>query len=165
MNSRLQKLALASEGRYFAPAERQEALAFATTLPARFQVSDEIEHHESAIVQSVIEEMQKRYPNFAKQHEQAWAKAFRDLVLVLRFDVQAMVCDEIRWLDEKVLFWLRTMLVAGNFTPKFNHDCFTLLREQVQLRVSPDAFAWMKPFLDRNVEVLSDIPEPAAPAV
>jgi hypothetical protein len=165
MNARLQKLALAAEGRYFQPAERHELLELAKSLPSRLHASDQIQQKEEAIVAAVMQEMQKRYAKFAKQHEHAWAKAFRDVVLVLRFDVQAMVCDEMRWLEEKVLFWLRTMLAAGNFTPQFIRDCFTLLREQVKLQVNPESFTWLQPYLDRNIEVLSDIPEPAAPAV
>src|SRR3984893_551356 len=104
MNARMQKLAQAAEGRYFRSDERQEFLAYAASLPARFQASDQIEQQEETIVRAVIEEMQRRYPNFAKLHDQAWAKAFRDVLLVLRFDVQALICDEMGWLDEKVLF-------------------------------------------------------------
>jgi hypothetical protein len=162
MTSQLQTLARTAEGRYFHPDERQAMLAKAATLPSRFQAADQVQQHEEAIVQAVMEAMQQRYPESSAIKGPALAKTQNDVQLVLRFSAQAMVLDDLRWLDEKVLFWLRTILAAGNFTPQFSRDCFTLLREQVEKNVSPESARLLQPYLNRNIEVLCDIPEPAA---
>ena len=162
MNSQLQTFARAAEGRYFHPDERQALLAKATALPQRFQAADQVQQHEEAIVQAVIDAMQQRYPESSAIRGPALAKTQNDVQLVLRFNVQAMILDDMRWLDEKVLFWLRTILAAGNFTPQFSRDCFTLLGEQVKKSINPESAALLQPYLNRNIEVLSDIPEPAA---
>jgi small-conductance mechanosensitive channel len=162
MNSQLQRFARAAEGRYFQADERQALLAKATALPRRLEAADQVQQHEAAIVQAVMGTMQQRHPESSALKGPALTKTQNDVQLVLRFNVQAMVLDDMRWLDDKVLFWLRTILAAGNFTPEFSRDCFTLLCEQVEKYVDPESLALLQPFLRRNVEVLSDIPEPAA---
>ncbi|HEV3144848.1 MAG TPA: hypothetical protein VGZ47_13245 [Gemmataceae bacterium] len=161
MNAHLQTLLAAVEGRYFRHEERQSLLAQAASLPDRFQASDQVQEREEIIVQAVIDQLQQRYPESPAVIGPALAKTTSDVLLVLRFNVQAMILDDMRWLDEKVLFWLRTILAAGNFVPQFSRDCFTLLRQYVSENVSPQAMALLQPYLDRNIEVLSDLPEPA----
>jgi hypothetical protein len=162
MNLQIQSLSRAAEGRYFRPEERQALLTRATTLPNRFQAADEVQEREDAIVQAVMEAMQQRFPESSALKGPAFAKTQNDIQLVLRFNVQAMVLDDMCWLDEKVLFWLRTILAAGSFTPQFSRDCFTQLRMQVEKNISPESMALLQPYLNRNIEVLSDIPETAA---
>ena len=164
MTTRLLQLARSAEGRYFQPAEREQFLAYAEALPRRFAAATAVADHEEAILKATVTELQQRYPNFAKHHDQGWAKCYRDLQLVLRQDVQALVLDDVQRLEDTTLLWLRTMLAANNLTPQFCRDAFTLLREQVQAQLA-ESFEPLQPFLDRNVEVLSDFPEPATPAV
>ncbi len=165
MSTRLLKLARTADGRYFQPEERDQFLAYADSLPRRFQTSEAVSQREEAIVSAVINEMQRRYPNFAKFHDQGWAKCYRDLQLVLRHDAQAVIIDDVQALDDRILLWLRSMLAANNLTPKFCHDAFGLLREQAQAQLPAESYELIRPYLDRNVDVLSDFAEPAAPAV
>jgi hypothetical protein len=161
MIAQLQNLVHSAEGRYFHADERQALLDKAGSLPDRFHASDEVQEREEAIVRSVMDEMQQLHPESPAIHGPALAKTQNDVQLVLRFNVQAMILDDRHWLDERVLFWLRTILMAGNFSPQFSHDCFTLLRQQVAKNISPQALALLQPYLDRNIEVLSDLPQPA----
>ena len=52
----------------------------------------------------------------------------------------------------------------NNLTPKFCHDAFSLLREQVQAQLPAENYELLRPYLDRNVDVLSDFAEPLTPA-
>jgi len=165
MNARLTKMTHDANGRYLTADERAAFLEYANSVAERFRAADAVEKVEEAVVRGVVEEMTKRYPNFAKYHDQGWAKCFRDVQLVLRQDVQSMLLDDVRSLDDKILFWLRTALAANNLTPVFCRDAFSLLREGLQARLSADEFNLLRPYLDRNVEVLSDFAEPATPAV
>jgi len=164
MTTRLSKLATAADGRYFSADERRQIQDYAGSLQRRFDAAEAAEQKEESVLRSVVEEMQKKYPNFAKYHDQGWARQFRDLQLVLRAVVQAMILDDVSQLDDRILFWMRTMFAANNYTPAFVRDCFTRLRDRLAEQVG-DQFDLLKPGLDRSVEVLSDFPEPATPAV
>ncbi len=164
MTTRLSKLATAADGRYFTADERRQILDYTDSVGRRIQAAEAIEQKEEALLRSVVEEMQKKYPSFAKYHDQGWARQFRDMQLVLRAAVQAMILDDVNQLDDRILFWLRTMFAANNYTPGFVRDCFTRLRDRLAEQ-GGDHFGLLKPGLDRSVEVLSDFPEPATPAV
>ena len=165
MNSRLIKITHDANGRYLTAEERAAFLEYADSVAQRFQAADAVEKVEEAAVRGVVEEMTRRYPNFAKYHDQGWAKCFRDVQLVLRQDVQSMLLDDVRSLDDKILLWLRSTLAANNLTPGFCRDVYSLLRDNLQGHLGADDFNLLRPYLDRNVDVLSDFAEPATPAV
>jgi phycobilisome protein len=165
MNSQFRELAQAADGRYFSGDERNLLSSIASSIPKRVGTAEAVEQKEDAVIRAVLEKMQHRYPNFAKYHDQAWARQFRDVQLVLRADAQAMVFDDVHRLDDKVLFWLRSIFAASNYTPRFVRDCFESLRDQLRSALTREDFDLLQPYLNRNVEVLSDFPEPATPAV
>jgi hypothetical protein len=165
MTNRLHQLARVAEGRYFQPEERDQFLTYAGSVPSRFAAADALSEHEEAVLKATVGDLQQRYPNFAKHHHQGWAKCYRDLQLVIRQDAQALIFDDVQMLDDKTLAWLRTILAANNLTPQFCRDAFTLLRDHVKSRLGPEHYELLQPFLDRNIEVLSEFPEPATPAV
>jgi hypothetical protein len=159
------RLSTQAEGRYLNREEQQKLLGFANALPQRFKASAAIEQKEDAIVRAVVDELKQRYPNFPKYHDQGWAKCYRDVQLVLRYNVQAMIFDDMKLLEDKLLFWLRTILAASNFTPQLVRDTYTLLRDNCRSQVPGDAFSLLEAYLQRNIDVISDFPEPANPAV
>jgi hypothetical protein len=165
MTTRLSKLATAADGRYFSADERRQIKDYTDSLQRRLDAAEAVEQKEEAALRGVIEEMQKKYPNFAKYHDQGWARQFRDMQLVLRSVVHAMIMDDIDQLDDRILFWMRTMFAANNYTPAFVRDCFTRLRDRLAEQAGRDHFDLLKPGLDRSVEVLGDFAEPATPAV
>jgi hypothetical protein len=165
MNSRMSKLLTSADGRYFTAEERQTVLAHAESLPRRFRIAEQVEQNEESIVRDVVGEMQRRYADFAKYHDQGWARIYRDIQLVLRADVHAMICDEVAHLDDRMLYWMRTMFAANSFTPQFVRDCFSLLRDRARDQLAAEDFESLRPYLERNIEVLADFPEPAARAV
>src|SRR5258706_14720058 len=118
MNACLSKLARTADGRFFSNDERQSFLTYADTLPRRIRAAEAVEQKEEEVVRNVVEQTQKRYPNFAKFHDQAWARQFRDIQLVVRADAQAMILDNVERLDDKRLYWLRTMSAANSYTPQ-----------------------------------------------
>ena len=165
MNSSLNVILRACEGRYPGAEERAKLLAIARELPARVRAAEDVEAHEAATTAAVVAALHGRYPRYEKLFPQGWDRCASDLQLVLRSNVRAMLANDPRPLDDKALYYLRSILAAYNLTPQFTRDCFTLLRDQCRERLSPEAFALLEPFLARNVEVLGNIPEPAVAAV
>lgn len=165
MNPRSVQILAECDNRYPTAEEEREIAEFARSVPKRLEVARLVEKAEQDAVRHCIDEVKKRYPGFSNHHDFAWGKAFRDVQLTLRTNVQAMLLGDMRLLDEKLLFWLKTILASFAFTPKFNRDTYTFLRDGLKQRLPADAFALIEPYLERNISVLSDFPEPAVPAV
>jgi len=165
MNSEMRAIILESEGRYLSPEERDKLTDYISNFQVRLGYAALIEDAEDGAVRYCIENTRKRYPNFDKYHDKAWAKAFRDVQLTTRYATQAMLMDEPQLLKDKLLYWLRTILAGLNFTPEFNRDTYTYLTEGFRQSLPPDAFAEFEPFLDIVVGIMADFPQPATPAV
>lgn len=165
MNNRISEILVGSDSRYLTEDERKEVLDYVKGFDERFRVMALIEANEDAAVRFCIDNTRKRYPNFDKYHGSAWAKAFRDVQLTTRFMAQAMMLDEMNILEDKLLFWLRTILAGLNFTPEFNRDTYTYLKQGFRQSLPPDAFTVFEPFMNRTIEIMSDFPAPATPAV
>lgn len=165
MNSWLMRVIEESDSRYLTREEQKKILAYTSTLPQRLQAANVVEQKEEAIVRATIDQMRRRYPRFEKLHGNAWDKAFRDIQLVVRYTAQAMVCDDPSLLTDKALYWLKTILASFGFTPQFNRDTYTFLRDNMRQQLPADVFALLEPCLSVTIEVLSDFPEPAVAAV
>lgn len=165
MNNRMNSILLESDSRYLTPEERDELLTYTSTFAERLEIAKLIEENEDTAVRFCIENTRKRYPNFDKYHGSAWAKAYRDVQLTTRYMAQAMLIDEMSALEDKLLFWLRTILSGLNFTPEFNRDTYTYLKQGFRQSLPPEAFARFEPYLNRTIQIMSDFPMPATPAV
>ena len=165
MNSEMRTILLESEGRYLSDEERQKLVDYIDGFQQRLAFVQLIEEAEDGAVRFCIENTRKRYPNFDKYHDKAWAKAYRDGQLTTRYAAQAMLLDQKSLLEEKLLYWLRTILAGLNFTPEFNRDTYTFLTEGFRQALPPDAFNEFEPYLDLVVNIMSDFPQPATPAV
>lgn len=165
MNSDIRNIFLESDGRYLSVDEKEKITSFIQGFNKRLKFAELIEEAEDSAVRFCIDKTRKRYPNFDKYHDKAWAKAFRDVQLTTRYATQAMLLDEPKLLETKLLFWLRTILAGLNFTPEFNRDTYTYLTEGFRQSLPPDAFTEIEPYLARVVDVMSSFPEPATPAV
>lgn len=165
MNNKINSILLESDSRYLTADERSELLTYTTTFAERLEAVQLIEENEDAAVRFCIENTRKRYPNFDKYHGSAWAKAYRDVQLTTRYMAQAMLIDEISLLEDKLLFWLRTILAGLNFTPEFNRDTYTYLKQGFRQSLPPETYAKFEPYLNRTIQIMSDFPMPATPAV
>lgn len=165
MNRRIKQIVNSSDSRYLHKDEMREILNYTNSLPARFKAATQAEQQETEIIRWVIDELRPRYPNMEKFHLRGWERGFRDVQLTFRYAVQAMILDDVTVLEDKLLFWFRTMLAGVDLTPQFVRDTYELLTESCEARLSPESFELLAPMLHRITEVLSDIPEPAVPSV
>jgi hypothetical protein len=154
-----------SDGRYLTADEREQVLAYARDLPARVQAAQAVESAEGDLTAAVVGELRQRYPRFERLFPNAWDRLADDLRLVLRADARAMIAGDLRVLEDKALFYLRSILAAYNVTPQFARDAFGVLRDRCRDKLGADAFARLEPYLERNVQVLADFPEPAVAMV
>jgi hypothetical protein len=161
MNPQLTEIIRNSESRYMTPQEQRAILDYTESLPRRFQAAALVQDKEEAIVASVVQQGKRRYANMERYHPKAWEKAARDLELILRYTAQAMVLDDPTFQADRLLYWFGTILHSFGFSPQFNRDTYTFLLNAVRGQLPPDAFGLLEPFLQKNIEVLGSIPEPA----
>jgi hypothetical protein len=165
MNSDIRDVIRESEYRYLSKDEEQKVLAYTTGLPARFAVARNVEAREDAIVRHVIDTMKKKYPRFDKLHGSAWEKGYRDVQLVLRNAVNAMVWQDSMVQEEILLHWFGTIVMSFGMTPAFMTDTYVALKEGAKAHLSPEAYTGMESYLQKIVDILGKIPEPAVALV
>jgi hypothetical protein len=165
MNPPLSTILRRADGRYLNAEEREVALAYARDLPAAVRVGEEVEAKENELIAAVVAEMRDQFPRFERLFADSWDQFADDLRLVLRADVRAMLTGDLRPLEDKALFYLRSILAAYSVTPQFARAAFTRLRDRCRERLDGDAFGRLEPYLDRNIQVLADFPEPAVAMV
>jgi hypothetical protein len=165
MNPPLSAILRQSDGRYLTADERESVLTYARDLPGGVEAARAVEASEGGLIDAVVAELRERYPRFERLFPNAWDRLAADLRLVLRADVRAMLAGDLRVLEDKALFYLRSILSAYNVTPQFARDAFTLLRDRCRDQLGDEVFARLEPYLERNVQVLADFPEPAVAMV
>lgn len=163
MNNKILQIFFNASNRYLQDEEKKMFLGYANSVAKRLQVAEEVEEKESQAIDSCIEELKKKYPSLSNHYDSAWEKAFRDIQLVLRSDVHAMLQDDILYVEQKTLIWLRTILASFDMTPQLLRDTYTFLLEKMRESLTPESFQMMLPYLEKNIEVLSDFPEPENP--
>lgn len=154
-----------NESNWLTDAGRTKLGAYADSLPSRLAVLQQIASVEDQVLNRTVEAAQQKYPNYAKKHDQAWTKGYRDMQLVLRCVVAGMMLDDLEYAAEKMLVWHRTINASFNMTPGFIRDCYELLQQNLSASLSAEVYQQLKPHLDRMIEVASNFPEPAVPAV
>lgn len=148
---------------HFSAGEREQVRGLARDLNLAMQTSAAVEVVEDDAVAGVIESLRERHPRFGQLQPNSWERLAADLKLVLRNDVRALALGDLQELDGSVLVYLRSILAAYRLSPAFVRECFSLLRDRLSERLSAEQAAALNPYLQRNIDVLSDVPEPAAP--
>jgi hypothetical protein len=155
----------AATGRYPTYEEEQQCMEWAESLPDRLRAANLLASKEAEIVRDAIDEMKPMYPRFAAQHERAYEKGARDLGLLIRYAVQAMVVDDVEMPKDKMFVWYGTIIRSLGLTPQFTKDSCQSVYDATRQHLPPDVFSICEPYLSRMVEDVPAFPEPMKPAV
>lgn len=110
MNHLLNSMISRAEGDYLGQDAQEAIIDFVSELPERFHLMNEVAEAEQVILEETLERFYTRFPMVAQRHRVASPRGHRDLRLVLRYSAMAYVLDDLRYLDEKLLSWLRPIL-------------------------------------------------------
>ncbi len=165
MYSRLLKIVNNTDSRYLNAEEQAAVLKYAASLPARIDAAKHAERVEGEAIRLTIQAIKRRFPKFESYHERGWEKGVRDMQLVLRYAVQAMILDDPEAAEEKLYIWTKTIIAAFNITPGFVRDSYTIFRDTLREQLPASAYTLLEPHLNLAIEALSDFPEPALAAV
>ena len=155
------RLVLSYKTPYPTASERAEIENYLATVKARRVALDEVRRAVVPVIDNVIARMRAAYPQFAKFHAYGFEKGHRDLVLVTNMVANAMFHGEHHTLDEMFSEWYRTILKSVHISPQFLKDTFTVWLEELQLRLSEETYALMRPFAEHMRDYLIQVPVPA----
>ena len=153
------------DDRYPNDIERETLIRYARTMHARQTALLEIQKVDHQVAVYTIDTVFKQYPRFVRYHAMAREKGIRDMHLIVGAAGKTMFLNDIDWLNNHMLIWVRTIFRSINFTPKFILDACNHMRDGVKKYTSPQTFALMEPVIAHVTAFLSDIPEPAIPEV
>ncbi|MEL6545827.1 MAG: hypothetical protein AAFQ82_14440 [Myxococcota bacterium] len=149
MNRQIMDTLKNAEGRYLTKSEMSSMLEFANQLEARLKASEEIERCEDTIISKLMEEMTTAYPDFTNQYGRGMEAGSRDTALILRYASQALVRDDVEWLDRVILTWMNTILKGVGLTEGFIRDTYVMMERVCQSELSADTFAMLQPMIQR----------------
>lgn len=155
MNAVLQTIRKEDPGRYPTDEELRHILEAEPYLEARVRALRSAKEHEKAIVQGVVDQALKKY-DFSGRGGFGPAKCYRDVGLVYRHCVFAMLCDDLQMLKEKLLYWLRTILQAQNFPCGVESIVmvYSRMRAEVARRLPPEDAKLLDPYFAAAATIL-----------
>ncbi|HEY1065212.1 MAG TPA: hypothetical protein VGE52_03855, partial [Pirellulales bacterium] len=146
-------------GRHLSPFEQRIVRREAKRLRAAYEASRELERAESTILESVGAGLRSRHAGVLPWFDSNCADGALDLALALRVVAQAMLADEPRWLDDRLLDFCRAVLGTLGVARDAAADCYSELLAAVQREVSEPTFALARPYLERLRLGMTDAPE------
>lgn len=155
MNRQIMDIFKNAEGRYLTKAEFGSMREYAQSIEARIKACEEIEQREESILSKLMSEMMRAYPDFEKQYGRAADAGNRDTGLVLRYSAQAMLRNDVEWLDSSLLNWMNTILKGVGLTEGFIRDTYVMMERVCQTELSPETFELVQPYVQRAQAVLS----------
>lgn len=165
MNSELQTMLTACEGRYPTRAEQAMLRDWAARLDGRLAAVTEIQSREEAIVGQTVDAVLQAYPDLEKRVKDARRCCLRDESLVLRYCTLALLRGDPQWLEDSLLTWMSTVLRGVGFAPAFIADAYGTLMRTAARELSPAVNEMLRPFLELTLAVLSGKREAAREAV
>lgn len=151
--------------RHLTAAERDQLRDCTRQVESAIRIGSAVEAVESSVVEEVVHDLRERHPRFGQLQPQAWEKLAADLQLILRNDVRALRLGDPQSLDAAVLSYLASVYSAYRLSRGFVRECLTSLRDRLTARLSRDDADELRPYLNRNIEVLAAGEEPAAAVV
>lgn len=170
-----------AEGRFFSDDELNFILSERPDLGPEVATARAVRPLASGVVKRVVTEIFAQY-DYEKLHELALAKCPRDVNYVVAYATQAMLAQDLGWLDDKLLIWLKTILQAFDFPERTKsavgalfadkelednlaklpkktrsiYHTYYRLEQEMQRELSQEQFAPLAPFLQLTLDSLTE---------
>lgn len=157
----ISRILLSMDCRYPTAKERADMTAYLATARARRSALEEVRRSSTKVVDDVIADIRRMYPQFAKIRPQGFDKGHRDMVLLTQMAANAMFLGETDTLDDMFTHWYKLILRSVHVSPQFLVDSFNAWRASLERNLSPDTFSLLRPYTDHLTAHLTDVPVPA----
>lgn len=181
LDPKLEPLFKEAEARHFRDDELDAIAAHRPELKPRCEAARAIRTKDVAIINKVVKEVFSQY-DYDAHHDYANAKCPRDVRYVVAYCCAAMIADDIRWLEDKLLIWLKTILQAFAFPARkpgsggalFSdkelegklaelpqktqsiYHCYYRLRQEMAKELEAAHYQLIEPYLTRSLDVLTE---------
>ncbi len=181
VHPRLSGLFKDAESRHFKDEELETILMERPDLKPLAETSQIIRGKDVAIISRVVKEVFSQY-EYDKNHDFASAKCPRDVRYVVTYACSAMMAEDLKWFDDKLLTWLKTILQAFEFPARkqgtgntlFNdqiledklkalpqktqsiYHCYYRLRQEMQKEIGDVHYSRIEPYLTASLNVLTE---------
>ncbi len=144
-------------GRVITPEELELLAETEPYLSARIRAYRALMRIEEEVISTTLESTFKRYDFSTGRGGLGQAKCGRDVTTVYRYCAFAMLADDLPMLENKLLFWLRTILQSLSFPG--GKGClgfyYGLMRKETIRRLPREDGELIDPFLKATEEILS----------
>ena len=164
MNARfpvISRTLLRMDNRHLTAKERADLTGYLATTRARRSALEEIRRASVKIVDELMADIRRMYPQFGKIRPQGFDKGHRDMVLLTHMAANAMFLGETDTIDEMFTHWYKSILKSVHVSPQFLMDTFDRWRVSLERNLTPDTFALLRPYTDHLSATLTDVPVPA----
>ncbi|QVL33761.1 hypothetical protein KIH39_07595 [Telmatocola sphagniphila] len=148
------------DGRYLKSRERADLKAYIGTIRNRRTAYDEIRRKALPVAEGVIAEQRKRYPDFAKIRPQGFEKGTRDIHSLTNIAANMMLQEATEFYDSMFTEWYRTILKAVHMSPQFLQDTFKSWQVQLEVNLTADTHALLRPYVQHLTDFLLNVPVP-----
>lgn len=181
LHPRLSGLFKAAESRHFKDEELETILAERPDLQPLAETSQMVRSKDVAIINKVVKEVFSQY-EYDKHHDFASAKCLRDVRYVITYACAAMMAEDLKWYDDKLLTWLKTILQAFEFPARKQgtgivlfsdkiledklktlpaksqslYHCYYRLRQEMEKELGEEHFTRVEPYLTSSLNVLTE---------
>lgn len=180
-NPKLSELFKKAESRHFTDEELAAIGSEHPELSAELAAAAAVREVDVACIGRVVKEVFSQYP-YDQHHDHANPKCIRDVRYVVAYGCHAMIARDPKWLEDKLLIWLKTILQAFDFPdrtkstagvlfadkgmeealkalpPKAKsiHHCYYRLKQEIGKAIPAEHFKLMAPFLEQAVRILPE---------
>lgn len=156
MNTVITELVLEAEGRYLRSDELKTLQTYVEALPRRITLYRSLQSQEDAVVKRVIAQYRPLRPDLVRRHGQAaWQKCERDLRSLWRYCCMAMVLEDESYLQNKLLYWMETILKAHRMKSECK-PAYQILMDTLPVVLSEPEAEAIRPYLITARMILVD---------
>ncbi len=155
MLNQLTKLSVEIDGRYATDQELEFIKNYIQSVDLRVSSYEKIRDGEEKILDRTKRKMDIQNPNLfirgSKNLSSIWR---RDVMIILRCTVAAMLVNDLDWLRDSLLLWHRT-IVNANKTQNISQATYNMMPEVLKEFLTTEELALILPVLQLNQSILS----------
>lgn len=154
MLNQLTRLSIEADGSYATEQELQFLTSYLESVDQRVISYEKIKNAEAEIIDKTKAKIDAQNPNLfirgSKDLSSIWR---RDITIVLRSSVAAMLINDLDWLRESLLLWHRT-IVNANKTLDISQATYIAMSEVMEEYLSSAEVKFILPVLQLNSSIL-----------
>ena len=155
MLKQLTKLTIETDGRYASDKELEFIQDYLDSLELRVSTYEKIRDKSEEVLDQTKAKMEQKSPNlFARGKKDLGSIWRRDVAIVLRCSVAAMLVNDLDWLRDSLLLWHRT-IVSANKTNHISDATYSMMPEVMKEFLTDEEIKLILPVLQLNQSILA----------